>query len=222
MAEKRPFIYNPPQTPLTFLYEDEAICLIDKPAGLLSVPGRGENHDDCLMQRLEDINPNMLLIHRLDCATSGVMIFAKDKLSQKKLGRQFEKRATQKTYIAEIYGHPSTEQGRIEAAMRCDWENRPIQIIDPIDGRNAITDWQIIEKRTETSLVALKPETGRSHQLRVHMAHLGHPILGDAFYANDKIYEMTDRLHLHAQSLSFYHPVTNDWMTIETIHPFTS
>ncbi|MDB5663963.1 pseudouridine synthase [Cypionkella sp.] len=213
------FIYNPPDIPLDILYQDAQIIVANKPAGLLSVPGKLAGREDCLVSRLQAALWDTLLVHRLDCDTSGVMIFARTKQAQGFLGQEFEKRRAKKTYIAEVYGHLTPDQGHIDLPICTDWPNRPRQMVDHVNGRSAQTDWQVLSRGGETTRVRLFPLTGRSHQLRVHMLAQGCPILGDPIYATGNAREFP-RLMLHAESLSLHHPTTGDWVTFTAPLPF--
>ncbi|MDZ4136347.1 MAG: pseudouridine synthase [Paracoccaceae bacterium] len=201
------FTYSPPDVALCVLHADDHLLVVDKPAGLLSVPGRGEDRADCLIARLRVVYPDVLLVHRLDLDTSGVMIFARSKAAQAALGQQFEKRLTQKVYTARVWGRMSADQGRVDLPLIVDWPNRPRQHVNFETGRAAVTDWQVLTRAASETRVALMPLTGRSHQLRVHMAEIGHPILGDPLYASGPA-QAFPRLMLHAQTLSFAHPQT--------------
>ncbi len=214
----RPFDYNPPQIPLTVISETADYLIIDKPAGLLSVPGK--TYPDCMEARIKAYCPEALTIHRLDMATSGLMIFAKTKAAQRHLGLQFEKRQTQKTYIADVAGHVLAESGRVNLPIWTDWPNRPKQMIDFEKGRRAVTDWTVIHRKDDITRVSLHPVTGRSHQLRLHMTCLGHPMMGDRLYAPHKIFEQSKRLHLHAQHLRFREPTGGAWVEYEAPCPF--
>ncbi|MDB5660970.1 MAG: pseudouridine synthase [Cypionkella sp.] len=213
------FIYNPPDVPLDILYQDAQIIVANKPAGLLSVPGKLAGREDCLVSRLQAALWDTLLVHRLDCDTSGVMIFARTKQAQRFLGQEFEKRRAKKTYIAEVYGQLTPDQGHIDLPICTDWPNRPRQMVDHVNGRSAQTDWQVLSRGGETTRVRLFPLTGRSHQLRVHMLAQGCPILGDPIYATGNAREFP-RLMLHAESLSLHHPTTGDWVTFTAPLPF--
>lgn len=197
--------YNPPQDPLVILHEDAEVLLVDKPAGLLSVPGKGEHLADCLIARVQAVFPEALLVHRLDRDTSGVMIFAMTAHAQRHLGLQFEKRMTRKTYVARVWGVPEERSGSIDLPLIVDWPNRPLQMVCHETGKPAQTDWKVIKTDGVTSRVRLFPKTGRSHQLRVHMLALGHPILGDPFYATGAARDYP-RLMLHSEELRFNHP----------------
>lgn len=197
--------YQPPQDPLVVLHDDHQVVLVDKPAGLLSVPGKGEHLADCLLTRVQMVFPQALLVHRLDRDTSGVMIFALTPHAQRHLGLQFEKRMTKKTYVARVWGEVSESSGTIDLPLIVDWPNRPRQMVDHDNGRAAVTDWKRLKRGAGETRMRLFPKTGRSHQLRVHMLSLGHPILGDPFYATGPARDFP-RLMLHSESLQFRHP----------------
>ena len=197
--------YNPPQDPLVILHEDAEVLLVDKPSGLLSVPGKGEHLADCLITRVQAIFPQALLVHRLDRDTSGVMIFALTPHAQRHLGLQFEKRMTRKTYVARVWGVPAEKSGSVDLPLIVDWPNRPRQMVCHETGKPAQTDWKMVKNDGETARLRLLPKTGRSHQLRVHMLALGHPILGDPFYATGPARDFP-RLMLHSEELRFNHP----------------
>ncbi|MEM9968269.1 MAG: RluA family pseudouridine synthase [Pseudomonadota bacterium] len=211
--------YAPPQEPLKILHEDANLLLIDKPSGLLSVPGKGAHLADCLLARVQLVFPHALLVHRLDRDTSGLIVFALTAHAQRHLGLQFEKRMIRKTYVARVSGVLLEKSGTIDLPMIVDWPNRPRQKICYERGKPAVTDWRVIKKEGETTRVRLYPKTGRSHQLRVHMKALGHPILGDPFYAmgDDLLYP---RLMLHAQELRFKHPESGKSFKIQSHVPF--
>ena len=198
-------VYAPPQDPLVILHHDHEVILVDKPAGLLSVPGKGPELADCLISRLQAVFPDALLVHRLDRDTSGVMIFALTPHAQRHLGLQFEKRYTKKTYIARVWGRLAEKTGTVDLPLNVDWPNRPRQMVDHENGRQAITDWRLVRASDTESRVRLMPRTGRSHQLRVHMLEIGHPILGDPFYATGPA-RAFPRLMLHSETLQFRHP----------------
>lgn len=198
-------VYAPPQDPLVILHHDHEVILVDKPAGLLSVPGKGPELADCLISRLQAVFPDALLVHRLDRDTSGVMIFALTPHAQRHLGLQFEKRYTKKTYIARVSGRLAEKTGTVDLPLNVDWPNRPRQMVDHENGRQAITDWRLVRASDTESRVRLMPRTGRSHQLRVHMLEIGHPILGDPFYATGAA-RAFPRLMLHSETLQFRHP----------------
>jgi tRNA pseudouridine32 synthase/23S rRNA pseudouridine746 synthase len=197
--------YNPPQVPLDVIHADHQILIVNKPAGLLSVPGKGEHLSDCLMARILGAFPEALLIHRLDRDTSGVMVFALTPHAQKHIGQQFEKRRTKKTYVARIFGKLEEKTGTVDQPIIVDWENRPLQKICHDTGRAAQTDWRVLRYDETGTRVRLYPHTGRSHQLRVHMLFLGHPIMGDPLYAKGDARD-APRLMLHSENLKFRHP----------------
>ncbi|WP_298915568.1 RluA family pseudouridine synthase [uncultured Roseobacter sp.] len=211
--------YMPPQGPLAILHEDAEVLLVDKPAGLLSVPGKGPHLADCLLSRVQAAFPDALLVHRLDRDTSGVMIFALTPYAQRHLGLQFEKRMTKKTYVARVWGVPGEKSGTVDLPLIVDWPNRPIQKVCHETGKPAQTDWRVLKDERTTARVRLQPHTGRSHQLRVHMLSLGHPILGDPFYATGPAREF-DRLMLHSQELRFNHPQGGRSMKVRAPLPF--
>ena len=213
------FAYDPPDTPLQILHEDAAIIVVDKPAGLLTVPGKLANREDCLITRLQAARWDALTVHRLDCDTSGVIIFARTKQSQGFLGQEFEQRRAQKTYVARLKGRLEPDTGTVDLPLGSDWDFRPRQKVDREHGRPAQTDWQVVDRTTTETRVRLTPHTGRSHQLRVHMLSLGHPILGDQIYAPETLADH-DRLMLHAETLSLHHPVTKDRISFTALAPF--
>lgn len=194
-----PFVYDPPTDAISILFEKDDVLFVDKPAGLLSVPGRLDEHKDSLLTRLDAINPDIRLIHRLDMDTSGVMVFAKTDAAQREINWQFERRTVQKTYVAEVTGQIA-DVGTVDLPLMRDWPNRPLQKVDA-EGKPSVTHWRVLERRVDSSVVELIPETGRSHQLRVHMAAEGHAILGDTFYASAAVAGQSDRLMLHAYRL---------------------
>tara|TARA_R110000737_G_scaffold306998_4_gene314835 strand:+ start:147 stop:806 length:660 start_codon:yes stop_codon:yes gene_type:complete len=201
--------YSPPDVPLTVIHEDHELLIVDKPAGLLSVPGKGDHLADCLLSRIQAAFPNALLVHRLDRDTSGVMVFALSRHAQRHLGLQFEHRRIKKTYYARLYGKLEPKAGTVDLPIVVDWENRPLQKIDHENGRAAVTDWKVKSygaagPEGETR-VRLFPHTGRSHQLRVHMLAMGHPILGDPFYASGAARDHP-RLMLHSEEIRLLHP----------------
>lgn len=211
--------YNPPQTPLSILHDDHQVLLVDKPSGLLSVPGKGEHLADCLLARVQAAFPMALLVHRLDRDTSGVMIFALTPHAQRHLGLQFEKRQTKKTYVARVWGEMAEKTGTVDLPLIVDWPNRPLQMVDHENGKQAQTDWRAIRAKGGETRVRLMPRTGRSHQLRVHMLALGHPILGDPFYATGPAREYP-RLMLHSETLQFRHPDGGQGTRITAKSPF--
>jgi tRNA pseudouridine32 synthase/23S rRNA pseudouridine746 synthase len=216
-----PVIAVPPGLP-PLLWCDAHLLVIDKPAGLLSVPGRGEAHADCASARVQAEFPDALVVHRLDMGTSGLLVFARGEAAQRKLSRAFEQRLTHKNYVAVVAGCPAESAGQIELPLICDWPNRPRQMVDWQRGKPALTHWQVLERwpALGRSRLALTPITGRSHQLRVHMLALGHPILGDELYAPPELAAQAPRLLLHAQQLSLPHPASGEMLTLHAPAPF--
>ncbi|KZL09418.1 Ribosomal large subunit pseudouridine synthase A [Pseudovibrio axinellae] len=216
-----PFIYAPPTSPfLTVVHHDEQLLVLNKPSGLLSVPGRAEAHKDCLEARAQSIYPTATTVHRLDMDTSGLLVMAMNKEAHRHVGLQFEKRMTRKTYIARIWGHPGDDAGEVNLPLRCDWPNRPKQMVDHELGRSALTRWEVMSREEKTTLMKLMPVTGRSHQLRVHMLALGHPIVGDRLYAEGEALSFSGRLNLHAQTLELRHPIGGEYNTFTAACPF--
>ncbi|MFN6977578.1 MAG: RluA family pseudouridine synthase [Gemmobacter sp.] len=214
------FTYTPPDVPLAILHADARILIVDKPPGLLSVPGKEAGREDCLIARLQAAYPGTLLVHRLDCDTSGVMVFARDRAAQGHLGQQFERRMVTKAYLARLAGRLAPATGRVDLPLCVDYPNRPRQHVDHDRGRPAQTDWQVTAHEGDTTRVRLMPLTGRSHQLRVHMMELGHPILGDPIYAAGAARDAYPRMMLHAESLRLRHPEGGAWMTFSSPCPF--
>lgn len=219
MSTLGPAEYNPPDTPLDVIHEDHEVLLVNKPAGLLSVPGKGSHLADCLIARVQAAFPQALLVHRLDRDTSGVMVFALTPHAQRHLGLQFEKRQTKKAYIARVWGEVAEREGTVDLPLIVDWPNRPRQHVDFENGKPALTDWKMLKHERGTTRMRLFPKTGRSHQLRVHMLEIGHPILGDPFYATGPALDYP-RLMLHAESLRFRHPDGGKGLTFKAKVPF--
>lgn len=211
--------YCPPTDPLEVLHDDHEIVVVNKPAGLLSVPGKGEDLADCLMARVRAVYPTALLVHRLDRDTSGVMIFALSPHAQRHLGLQFEKRQAKKSYVARVWGRLEPGQGVVDLPLIVDWPNRPRQMVCHETGRNALTEWKVLRASVEESRVRLMPLTGRSHQLRVHMLSLGHPILGDPLYATGAARDFP-RLMLHSEELRLRHPDGGAGLRFRAAAPF--
>ncbi|SHI02973.1 RluA family pseudouridine synthase [Marivita hallyeonensis] len=211
--------YAPPDTPLDILHEDHEILVVNKPAGLLSVPGKGPELADCLIARLEAAYPQVLLVHRLDRDTSGVMVFGLTPHAQRHLGLQFEKRQTKKRYVARVAGLLKAKTGTVDLPLIVDWPNRPLQKVDHETGKPAVTEWRVLKAGDDESRVQLFPQTGRSHQLRVHMLALGHPILGDPLYAPETA-DRYPRMMLHAEELRLRHPDGGRGMTFRVTAPF--
>ena len=215
------FIVPPCREELAELYRDDHIVVVNKPAGLLSVPGKPPNDRDSALGRLLQINPETRVVHRLDMSTSGLMVFGLTADSHRNLSRQFQDRIVSKGYIAEVWGIPQQARGEVNLPIRCDWPNRPRQMVDHEQGKPSQTLFTVIENhRKQFARVWLEPITGRSHQLRVHMAELGYPILGCEFYAHKDARAASNRLHLHASKLSFRHPEFGENMDFDCPAPF--
>lgn len=211
-----------PSLPLR--YADDTLLVLDKPSGLLAVPGRGADKQDCLSARVQAHFPDALIVHRLDMATSGLMVMARGPAVQRALSMAFAARAVEKRYIAVVAGRmqpPAEAWGVIDLPILVDWPNRPLRIVDYQAGKPSVTRWRVLENDgTFSTRVELHPVTGRSHQLRVHLHALGHPILGDALYAPADVQALSARLLLHAKSLSFAHPATGEALMFESAAPF--
>ena len=214
--------YEPPvHQGLDVIFLDDHYLALNKPAGLLSVPGRGPDKADCMAARVNDEYPEALIVHRLDMSTSGVLLMARSLEAQAAMGKRFEYREVEKTYIARVAGECPLA-GDIDFPLITDWPNRPRQVVDHEVGKSAFTHFERLNFSVEdgVSRVSLHPKTGRSHQLRVHMASIGHPILGDELYAPDEWVDGQSRLYLHAQSLQFEHPFTQESLFIESLASF--
>ncbi|WP_029935344.1 RluA family pseudouridine synthase [Thiomicrospira pelophila] len=198
------------------LYADEHLVIVNKPSGLLSVPGKSEQNKECVLTHLHQTHPSALIVHRLDMDTSGIMLLALNKQAHRSLSIQFQDRQVNKKYYALCAGKLLADEGYIQLPMRCDWDRRPKQMIDFIHGRSAQTLWQKIIQFDDYFSVELSPITGRSHQLRLHMKSLGHPILGDNLYADSLSVANYSRLMLHAGELEFSHPETHQRMKIKS------
>ena len=211
--------YFPPNDPLNVLYEDSDVLAVDKPAGLLSVPGKTEDLADCLLARVQLAFPDALLVHRLDRDTSGVMVFAMTAHAQRHLSMQFEKRVVKKTYVARVAGEVAEKSGEIDLPLIVDWPNRPLQKVCHETGRSAFTKWVRQKVEDGESRLRLMPKTGRSHQLRVHCLSMGHPILGDPLYAPQTA-DNYPRMMLHAEEIRLNHPENAKGMKFRTNTPF--
>ncbi len=196
---------------IPIIYQDDQVIVAVKPNGLLSVPGRALEHKDCLITRIQQDRPEALTVHRLDCETSGLVVLACNKESQRELSRQFHDRETKKRYIAVVDGILSDVEGEINVPLMKDWPNRPKQKIDYEQGKSAQTLYKVLSHTNEETRVELIPITGRTHQLRVHMLSLGHPILGDSLYGTEQCLAKSPRMLLHALELGFNHPTTGEW-----------
>lgn len=199
------------------LHCDEALLAANKPAGLLAVPGRGPDKQDCLSARIQRAFPDALVVHRLDMATSGLMLFARGEAMQRTLSRMFREREMDKRYLAVVAGRMD-DAGEIDLPLICDWPNRPLQKVDRAHGKPSLTRWRLLayDAATDESRLELEPVTGRSHQLRVHLMALGHPIVGDALYGG----RPAARLMLHAAALKFAHPIGGATLSLRCEAPF--
>lgn len=209
----------PPDTPLVVHHADAHLIIVEKPHGLLSVPGREPEKSDCLEARLRRTHPGALTVHRLDMETSGLVLFARDRDMQRALSKLFEARHVDKAYTACVNGVPAEENGVIDLPLASDWPNRPKQRADT-NGKPALTKWRVLQRSADNTRLALFPLTGRTHQLRVHLSAIGHPILGDTLYGGPKNQAAADRLLLHANRLCFVHPATDQEIDVASPVPF--
>ena len=211
--------YSPPTDPLVILHDDADVIAVDKPAGLLSVPGRGEHLADCLITRVQKVFPHALLVHRLDRDTSGVMIFGLNPHAQRTLSTQFQERQTKKMYVARVWGVPEEKMGMVDLPLIVDWPNRPLQMVCHETGKPSVTDWRLLKDQGETARIRLIPKTGRTHQLRLHMMALGYPILGDPFYGHAES-QAYPRMMLHSEELRVKHPENGQSLRVRAKPPF--
>jgi tRNA pseudouridine32 synthase/23S rRNA pseudouridine746 synthase len=211
------------------IYEDSALLVFNKPSGLLSVPGKGPEKADCLRTRVQQVYPEALTVHRLDMSTSGILLMARSAELHRKLSIAFQDREVKKRYVAVVDGHlkrslenPSQEWQLIDKPIATDWINRPLQKIDLVEGKPSQTHYKVLsyDAATNSTSVELAPITGRTHQLRVHLQSLGHPILGDHLYASPDIQAKSARLLLHASSLTINHPITGLAIEWQCAAPF--
>ena len=219
---------------LRVIYQDDSLLVLDKPSGLLAVPGRGEDKQDCLSSRVQRLFPDALIVHRLDMATSGLMIMARGMAAQRMLSNAFASRDVVKRYVAVVDGHINVNGGDwhvIDLPIVVDWPNRPLRIVDAVRGKPSLTRWRVENidsplqpdgrrKHPDSTRLELEPLTGRSHQLRVHLKALGHAILGDTLYASAAVQSRSDRLLLHASELTLKHPVTGELLGFQSTPPF--
>ncbi|MCF2898834.1 bifunctional tRNA pseudouridine(32) synthase/23S rRNA pseudouridine(746) synthase RluA [Pseudoalteromonas sp. OFAV1] len=213
--------YNPPMTPyLSIVYQDDDLLIVNKPSGLLTVPGKDPKHADCLIARINRVFPTAKIVHRLDMATSGIICLAMHKEAHRNLSIQFQDRKTAKRYIARVFGKLEQETGSVDLPLICDWPNRPKQMVDHDNGKPSLTHFKVLEYEQNATRVELTPITGRSHQLRVHMLSLGHPILGDKLYAHPEAFAMAPRLQLHAEMLTLAHPASGETLVFEAAPEF--
>ena len=221
MALNDNFIYSPPQEDLVIVYEDDDLVVIEKPAGLLSVPGRLPEHQDSAYLSVLAQYPHAKITHRLDMATSGILMFAKHRDAEVAVSKMFQARTVDKHYIALVQGQLDAE-GSVEVPLITDWENRPRQIVHFELGKPAKTLYQALSYDIETDItrVLLTPITGRSHQLRVHMQYIGHPITGDKLYHPEPTRSPLKRMALHASFLAFQQPLSGQSVAIHGRVPF--
>lgn len=218
-----PFIYQPPTEPwLEVIYQDKDLIVLNKPSGLLTNPGRGPHLADCLLSRVQQQYPLAQLVHRLDMATSGVVVIALRRKAEAALKLQFANRSVSKRYLAVVWGTLAQTSGCIDVPLIADADNLPKQKVCLQTGKPAITHYTVLQQLTDRALIELRPITGRSHQLRMHMLHLGHPILGDAFYAHPKALAAANRLQLHAASLQINQPYSGERLTFTADSNFVS
>lgn len=201
------------------IYKDAALLVLDKPAGLLCVPGRGPDKQDCLAARAQAQWPDALVAHRLDQATSGLVAMARGAAARRRLGMAFEAREVEKEYVAVVHGAPREDSGEIDLPIAVDWPRRPLRVIGAA-GQPSLTRWRVLERAAGNARLALEPVTGRTHQLRLHLQAIGHPILGDALYAPPEVHALSPRLLLHARRLVLPHPETGGRTPFESPVPF--
>jgi tRNA pseudouridine32 synthase/23S rRNA pseudouridine746 synthase len=219
MSSDRAHPTPPPGLP-TVLHADESIVVFDKPVPMLSVPGIGPEKADCLASRAAEAYPGARIVHRLDRDTSGVIVLARDAEAHRNLSIQFQDRLVEKRYEAIVMGLVSETEGTIDVPIRKDMEHPPLQCVDLAQGKPSVTEWRLVERDRDRTRLQLTPRTGRSHQLRLHLQHIGHPILGDDLYAPPEGQAMASRLCLHATMLSFTHPATGVRRRFESAAPF--
>jgi tRNA pseudouridine32 synthase/23S rRNA pseudouridine746 synthase len=212
---------------LALVHADAHLLVMEKPAGLLSVPGRGADRQDCVAARVQGVFPDALVVHRLDMATSGLLLMARGAEMQRRLSRAFADRQVRKRYVAVVAGCPgavTSDDGwaLIDLPLAADWPNRPRRIVDLEHGKPSQTRWRVLahDADTDASRLELEPVTGRSHQLRVHLQSLGHPILGDGLYAPPAVQARAPRLLLHASALQLAHPATGEPLAWSSVVPF--
>ncbi|MCP3903720.1 MAG: RluA family pseudouridine synthase [Planctomycetes bacterium] len=202
------------------IHLDERLIALDKPSGLLSVPGIGPEKADCLAARVAAAYPGARIVHRLDRDTSGVIVMARDAEAHRALSVQFQDRIVSKRYVAVAWGVVADDEGVIDLPIRKDLDRPPRQMVDFDRGRPSLTRWRVLERGADRTRLELRPQTGRSHQLRLHLRELGHPILGDDLYAPPEALALADRLMLHAWTLTVVHPSTAERVTFEAACPF--
>ncbi|MCW8918459.1 MAG: RluA family pseudouridine synthase [Gammaproteobacteria bacterium] len=209
-----------PVMSIQLLHADADLLVVVKPTLLLSVPGRGPEKQDCLVSRLAAEHGEVLAVHRLDWETSGLLVLARNKRAHREMSILFQQRAVEKQYVAVVYGRVAAQQGEVNLPLIVDWPNRPRQMVDHERGKPSLTRWEVMERGGDRSRLRLTPVTGRTHQLRVHMLSMGHPILGDSLYAEAPALTLAPRLLLHAATLGFRHPLTGELLAFESPPPF--
>ena len=205
------------------LVHADAHCLVAvKPSGLLAVPGLGAHGHDCLAARMQAAFADALVVHRLDMSTSGLMLFARGAAVQRQLSIAFAQRAVHKRYLAVVRGQVAADAGEIALPLMADWPKRPMHKVDHAHGKPSLTRYRVLshDSAANTSRVELEPVTGRTHQLRVHLLAIGHPIVGDALYAPPIILAGAGRLLLHATSIRLQHPATGSMLQFSSEPPF--
>lgn len=220
MSEAPPYLVPHSQEEIIILYEDDDLLLVRKPDLLLTIPGRHPLNKDCMITRLQQNYPSASVVHRLDLDTSGIMVVPLNKPTHAHISRQFQERKVEKSYHAIVFGEVMQDTGAIELPIACDWDNRPRQMICHERGKSALTHFEVLERHGDRTRLLLKPVTGRSHQLRIHLREIGHPILGCDMYAHEEAYNMAPRLMLHATTLAFEHPATGQRLAGECAPDF--
>lgn len=213
------YVAKPCHEPLRILHVDDDIIIIDKPAGLFTIPGRGPENADSAITRLQVDYPEAIIIHRLDLDTSGLLVVPRTFRGRSTLSAQIRERTMEKVYEAVVWGLVADDEGEINLPLRRDMENRPrVKIDHGEEGKASLTRYTVLRRDAETNrtLLRLTPHTGRQHQLRIHLASIGHPILGCDLYAHDEAFHAMPRLMLHAKALAFSHPATGDWFSVES------
>lgn len=210
----------------TLVHVDDHLLVADKPAGLLCVPGRGQDKQDCLSARVQQHYPDALIVHRLDMATSGLCVLARGPMVQRQLSMAFAAREVHKRYVAVVQGRlqglPDGAWSTIDLPLSPDWPNRPLSKVDLDHGKPSLTRWRVLahDDASNTTRVELEPVTGRSHQLRLHLQAMGHPILGDALYAPAPVQALSPRLQLHATAITLPHPAWGQTLSVHSPVPF--
>lgn len=212
---EQPYLVPHSREEISILYEDVDLLLVRKPHLLLTIPGRHPLNKDCLITRLQRSYPSASIVHRLDLDTSGIMVIPLNKATHAHISRQFQERNVEKSYDAIVYGIVEQDSGEVDLPIAPDWSHRPLQKICSQRGKQALTRFEVLQRQDDRTRLLLKPVTGRSHQLRIHMRELGHPILGCDMYAHEEALHMSPRLLLHAATLAFTHPTSGEWLSGE-------